>query len=91
MSWVHTFDSEPIHIFSEIGEDGYESRKVEQFADGRIGFTDGKHSQNGSELSPQPFPALSDLNGIDEWERLYSVEITQAEFEQVWLQSFVKT
>ncbi|HEY1216196.1 MAG TPA: hypothetical protein VGE93_21415, partial [Bryobacteraceae bacterium] len=36
VAWHHDFAEDPVEIFSEVGDDDYEVRKVELFHDGRF-------------------------------------------------------
>lgn len=36
--WIHTHVDEPVLLMSELNSDRYEVRKVEVYADGRMGF-----------------------------------------------------
>ena len=40
VKWLHKDPGAPVHIYSEVGDDSYERRKVEIYADGRKGFAD---------------------------------------------------
>ncbi|MEU3856976.1 hypothetical protein AB0F03_06305 [Streptomyces sp. NPDC028722] len=61
VAWHHTSPDDPVIIWSEIGEDGYEVRKVEQFADGRLGYADASTSVGGSELGEFPVPEVATI------------------------------
>ncbi len=38
VKWLHSHPDEPVLLYSELDKDRWETRKVEVFADGRIGF-----------------------------------------------------
>ncbi|WP_212762202.1 DUF6881 domain-containing protein [Nocardia uniformis] len=52
--WHHDFDTEPVIIFSEIANNGYEVRKVQQYRDGRLLRTDGSNENAEVGLSEIP-------------------------------------
>lgn len=79
--WRHTSPDDPVLIWSEIGEDGYETRKVEQFADGRLGYADASTSVGGSELGEFPVPPLS---AIARQKEFTPEAITAKAFEKKW-------
>ena len=84
INWIHDFKAEPIHIYSEVGDDDYEIRKVEVFPDGKLGFASDALTQHGTELGDQPFPVLEEINGKDEWEEMIGQQIDQSTFEAMW-------
>ncbi len=38
VQWLHSHPDEPVTLYSELDDEGWEVRKVEIFADGHIGF-----------------------------------------------------
>ncbi|WP_231950382.1 DUF6881 domain-containing protein [Allokutzneria albata] len=82
MLWKHDFENEPVLIYSEIGDDGYESRKVEVYRDGRHDFADEGGSSSGSTvLGEKPVP---DLQSIADQGEFSPELIDLEEFERVW-------
>lgn len=81
--WQHeeSESMDPIIIYSEIQDDGWEKRKVELYADGKFGFADKDASVNGTPLSLEPMPTVEE---IDKQEKFAAIEISPAEFEEVW-------
>ncbi|MFF7332739.1 DUF6881 domain-containing protein [Streptomyces sp. NPDC008150] len=79
--WHHNSPDDPVTIWSEIGEDGYESRKVEKFADGRLGYADTDRAKEGSELGEFPIP---DPNVIAQQREFTPEIITAKAFEKKW-------
>jgi len=84
IQWIHLFNDEPITIYSEVDKDMYETRKIEIYKDGKIGYAYEKIEFQGAGLSETPFPPLQELNGKDEHEELITSEITAGEFEDIW-------
>ena len=81
LQWHHSSPSEPIEIFSEYDQDGWERRKVEVFRDGSVRFAGGSESVGGCQLSLIPRPPDEEV--IDEPEfRVF--EMTKEEFERMW-------
>lgn len=80
--WHHDFDDEPVTIFSELGEDRYETRKVQIYRDGRMEWSDESRESGDITLSEIPFPA--DLEEIDSQAEFSAGLIDAAEFEQAW-------
>lgn len=61
VEWHHDFDDDPIVIYSEIDDKGFEARKVEQFRDGSSSFADGSTATGSTWLTEVALPSLDDL------------------------------
>lgn len=81
VKWIHDLPSEPVFIYSEIDSSQWERRKVEIYADGRMGFADASCSFGGSRLSKEPLPSMMEIARDPQF---IPVEIGRAEFEKVW-------
>jgi hypothetical protein len=80
--WKHDDPKYPIRIYSEVDEEGWETRKVQFFPDGRVGYADLERVDNGDTgLSELPLPSIEEINANP---RLEDKEITKEEFEEVW-------
>lgn len=79
--WTHDHADDPVDIVSEIGPDGYETRKVERFRDGRLGWADEDHEVGGTGLGTVAVPPLEEINAQAE---LRATRIDAAEFERLW-------
>ncbi|MFG3617980.1 DUF6881 domain-containing protein [Nocardia sp. NPDC047654] len=79
--WHHDFDDEPVELFSEIGEDGFEVRKVEMFRDGHADWADSGSGTGTTELGQIPVPTPEEINAETEFTAL---QIDAHEFEAVW-------
>jgi len=86
--WRNNSGNMPNLIISEIDEQNVETRKIEFFNDGYIGYAydniefcelPERHFRTG--LSDQPFPRLDDINKDKDF---FAVEITKDEFEAAW-------
>lgn len=82
--WSHDFADEPVELFSEIGPDGYERRKVELFRDGRLGWADEKNEVGGTGLGQVPITSVDEINAQREFQ---ASTITAARFNRVWQQA----
>ncbi|MBB0245284.1 hypothetical protein FNQ90_14530 [Streptomyces alkaliphilus] len=81
VSWSHDFPDEPVLYLSELGEDGYEVRKVQVYRDGRCEWADETFETATVGLSEIPFPPLVDISSQPE----FTAElITSEEFERAW-------
>jgi hypothetical protein len=80
--WKHLFSSEPVLMYSELDENSWEHRKVEIFADGRRDYASEYESKGNSGLSKEPLPSLDEIALDPQFE---PVEISKADFEQVWI------
>jgi hypothetical protein len=69
---------------SELGEDGYETRKIQIFRNGRAEWADESHETESVGLSEIPFPSLEDISGQPEFN---ADEISVDEFERAWVAS----
>jgi hypothetical protein len=81
VTWAHDFADEPIELLSEIGDDGYETRKVEVFRGGRMTYADEIHSTGSTILGEKPIPPFEEIASesefVPEW-------ITRDGFEATW-------
>ncbi|MFF0781309.1 DUF6881 domain-containing protein [Streptomyces sp. NPDC003720] len=81
VDWLHDFQSEPTTLFNEIGDDGYEVRKVQHYRDGRKLKADALHESAEIGLSEIPVGAIEDVAGQPEFR---ATPITGAAFEEAW-------
>ncbi|MCA6095042.1 hypothetical protein LE181_23080 [Streptomyces sp. SCA3-4] len=79
--WHHDFAEEPILLLSEVGEDGYENRKVVEFRDGRLLKADGQHEGRMVGLSEIPVGAIEEVAAQPEFSAQF---ISRHEFEEAW-------
>ena len=69
-------------LYSEVDSQGWEVRKVEIFADGRIGFASENEAVGSSELGEKPVPSQEEIAADQQFR---PAEISKEEFEAVWL------
>jgi hypothetical protein len=79
--WLHQNLDEPVWLYSELDDDGWEIRKVEIFADGNQGFASPSESKGSTALGIVPVPPLEVILRDSEFE---GTEITKQEFEEAW-------
>ena len=88
VKWSHSFPSEPVLLYSELGDDRRELRKVEVFPNGTYGFASDSHAHGTTRLSEEPIPPDAEINLQPGFEL---EEISQDEFEEVWARAVVAT
>jgi len=81
--WHHADDEEPVRLISEIDGSGFETRKLEFYRDGRVGWAERCASHLGAELGIAPVPSLAEIN-IDP--QFVGVELEAVAFEALWKQ-----
>jgi hypothetical protein len=81
VKWVHSFPDEPVDIYSEIDDEGYETRKLEVFPDGSIGFANSSEQVLSTELGEKPVPALEEIAADPQFQ---PAPIGKDEFERIW-------
>ena len=79
--WLDGLSDDPIVLYHEIGDGRLESRRIELFEDGRLQRSDKIDEGAQTSLSFVPFPSWDEIKAQTEFA---TVEIEQAEFEQVW-------
>jgi hypothetical protein len=83
--WHHSIPDEPIWLYSELDADRWETRKVEIYTDGRIGFASSTEQTPDTRLGDGPVPPLSEIDADGEFE---SLAVDRDEFERVWSARF---
>ncbi|MFE3592981.1 DUF6881 domain-containing protein [Streptomyces niveus] len=81
VEWVHDFSAEPVTIYSEVGDDGYETRKIQKFRDGRILKADEHHETGEIGLSEAP---VGPIEEVAEQPEFHAFHISLSEFEELW-------
>jgi hypothetical protein len=80
--WLHNIPTEPVLLYPEIDNDGFEVRKIDECAEGHRD-TASRDDQSGStHLGAVPVPSLDAINAQDEF---VGEEINAAEFERIWV------
>ena len=81
VKWIHSIQSEPVLLYSELDDQRMEVRKVEVFADGSMDFADRMRQKGNARLGKVPVPPLDEIAADSEFEPF---EIEQSEFDSVW-------
>lgn len=81
VKWLHYFSEEPVLLFSELDDQGWEIRKVEVFRDGVAYFADARRHSGSTALGLLPVPDLAEIATDSQF---LPREITPEEFERVW-------
>jgi hypothetical protein len=79
--WQHELEDEPTVLWSEIGDDGYELRKVDEYRDGRLDAADARSSTGSTLMGDQRVPSLDEINRDAEFT---GTKISQELFETIW-------
>ncbi|MFE0756816.1 DUF6881 domain-containing protein [Inquilinus sp. NPDC058860] len=79
--WLHSFPNEPVLLISELDEARRETRKIEIFPDGSIGYADNRVEHGGTRLGLVPVPSIAKIAADPEF---VPEEVTREEFEEVW-------
>jgi uncharacterized protein DUF6881 len=79
--WHHDFPDQPVIWYAEIGDDGYETRAIEVYRDGRYDYADEQRSTGETILAEAPIPSAEDIAKNAE---LSPTVIAVEEFENVW-------
>ncbi len=82
-NWIHDNDTKPIQVFSEVGDDGVETRKIERFRDGSIVCADSHQQSNGTMLGTINFESIDDNSTPIKFE---VDEISRETFDRLWFQ-----
>ena len=82
--WSHDSPDEPVTYLSELGEDRYETRKVQIYRDGRMEWADEQHETPTAGVSEIEFPPLEEIRAQPEFT---AQEITAEEFNAAWAQA----
>jgi hypothetical protein len=79
--WIHDFANEPVLLYSEMNDEREEVRKVDVFADGRMGFASESQAHGDTELSEPPMPPDDVIRGDPQF---VVEDVTADEFDRVW-------
>lgn len=82
VKWLHQFEDEPILLLSELDNQRFEVRKMEFYADGRIGFASGEISAGQTMLGEVAMPSAAEISS----DTAFLVEELSAdEFDSLWM------
>ena len=79
--WLHDFPDEPTIIYSEVDDNGWEIRKIEQYRDGRADIAYSDIETGSTRLAEVQYSPIEEISAQDEfWPAL----ITSADFAAAW-------
>lgn len=81
VAWLHASPDDPVILYSELDHARWEVRKVEVFADGRVGCAGSNSALGGTELGLAPVPPLEEIALDPQFD---PQEITREQFEVIW-------
>ena len=84
VQWQHNFPEEPVELYSEVNDEGYETRKVQVFRDGRTERADADTETRMTGLSEVPIDPPGEIGLQDDF---FPSVISRAEFERMWSQA----
>lgn len=79
--WIHAFKDDPVEILVELDAERYETRKIEYFADGRIGVATRDFETDLTGTSDCPMPDLEEINADPQF---FAEAIGHERFEKAW-------
>lgn len=79
--WKNTPAGCPAEFYSELDDRRYESRKIEVFPDGKVGYAFSGGSTLNTRLGIEPVPSISEIQSQPEFEIR---EISVNEFDTKW-------
>ena len=82
--WNHGRADSPVWLYSELDDERWETRKVEVFRDGSIGWASATEETLETRLGECAVPSLEEIASDHDGE-FEPAEIDAAEFERVWL------
>ncbi|SDY96635.1 hypothetical protein SAMN04515617_13711 [Collimonas sp. OK242] len=80
--WKCQSSENPYRLVSELGDDRFELRKLEFFADGTVDAAGGDRETERTMLGVAAVPPLSEINMDEQFE---GANITRDVFEALWL------
>jgi hypothetical protein len=81
VQWHHTNPEDPVALYSEIDDAGWEQRKVEIYADGIRNFADRGQRTGTTQLGLGVVPPTDEIAANPEFSPR---EISREEFETIW-------
>ena len=79
--WIYSNADDPVRLVSELDADRYETRKLEFFLDGRVGYASKDRASDDTRLGKVPVPPLAEINAQAEFS---GTEIPAADFGALW-------
>ena len=83
VQWRHDNAEDPVVLWVHV-VDGWEVRKIDELADGRLAWADGEHESGSTRLGAVPLPPPEDIASDPQ----FVVEVVdELAFERVWLRA----
>ncbi|WP_143317163.1 hypothetical protein [Cellulosimicrobium sp. KWT-B] len=83
VQWRHDNAEDPVVLWAHV-VDGWEVRKIDELADGRLAWADGEHESGSTRLGVEPLPPPEDIASDPQ----FVVEVVdEPAFERVWLRA----
>lgn len=81
VEWLHANADEPVTLYSEVDNEGWETRKVEVFPDGSMGFASMTEATPSTVLGEKPVPSVEMIAADPQFRPAL---VTREEFERIW-------
>ncbi|MGW5922138.1 DUF6881 domain-containing protein [Nocardia fluminea] len=81
VAWHHDFDDEPTLYFHEVGDDNWETRRVQIYRDGHLEWADENHETPTAGLAEIEIAPVDEIGSQPEFD---AEEISAEEFESQW-------
>lgn len=81
VKWDQPSSEMPVEILSELDGRRFETRKIEYFRNGTVGFASAGVSDGRTRLAPAPVPTLAEIALQPEFQ---ARRIPREEFERAW-------
>ena len=62
VKWLHESEAYPVRLKSELNDQRFETRKLEFFRDGKVGFASANGATKGTDLGLMVVPDLEEIN-----------------------------
>ena len=79
--WEHEHADEPVDLWSELNAERFETRKLEIFRNGRIGYASFDEESGGTRLGERAIPSIGEIASDNQFR---PEEISKAAFEKLW-------
>jgi hypothetical protein len=84
VKWMRSKSEYPCLIYSELDDARWETRKVEIFPDGHIGYANELERSGSTRLGEAPIPALEEIAQDPQFQ---ASELNPEDFDRVWLEA----
>lgn len=81
VAWIHQFQDDPVRIMMELDGERNELRKIEYFADGRIGVATREIETDLTFIGCLAVPPIEEINSDPQF---FAEPISEGEFQGAW-------